>query len=168
MSSKVVVRGSELSGSGDKGASFGENSLLFAVDSRFLDNQVGIQSKDNSHAVIYNALIEGNNVGVHAYQKNLQYGAGGMLTVGNSVIEKNRETSIVGKRSEVIIVDSYIDHVSTTGKLPLLVQTDSVHRDQAQSGLPLETSHIDQYFTNHLLLINSDIRGTSVVENSSP
>ena len=154
-----MINGSEMSQSGDKGVSIGENSLLFTVDSRFLDNHIAIESKDASNAVIYNSRISGNDIGVHAYQKNWQYGTGGRLTVGNSVIENNLKTSQIGKASEVAILDSYIDEVPVTGKLPSLVQTDSRYRDHAQSSSPLNVENIDEFLKKHMSLIDNKIRG---------
>lgn len=159
MSSKVLISDSEMKNSGDKGVSIGENSLLFSVNSRFLDNLVGIQSKDDSTAVISNSLIAGNATGVHAYQKNWQYGTGGKLTIANSIIEGNQQSSSIGENSEITIFDSYVDEVPVTGKLPDLIQTDSRFRERSQSNLPLNIEHSDDFFANYLPLIDGRVRG---------
>lgn len=112
MSTQAVVRRSEFSGSGDKAASVGENSELTAVNSIFSDSAVGVQSKDRSLAMIFNSVISGNKIGVDAYQKNLQYGGGGTLTVINSILEGNQETATADETSKVTVIDSYVDAIT--------------------------------------------------------
>ncbi|MFT4518044.1 MAG: hypothetical protein ACI9JM_000421 [Halioglobus sp.] len=159
MSSKVLIRESEMTKSGDKGVSVGEDSLLFLIDSRVLDNHVGIQSKDSSHAVIFNSLLRDNDIGIHTYQKNWQYGTGGKLTIGNSVLERNHETAAVGDNSEITILDSYVDKLPKVKKRLTLHHSDSEFKQQTQSGQPLELDDMDDYFTQYLSLIDTKTRG---------
>ena len=162
MSSKVLISNSTMEYSGDKGVSIGENSLLFAVNSRFLNNHVGLQSKDDSNALIYNSLIADNDVGVHAYQKNWQYGTGGELTIANSIIEGNQESSSIGANSEITIMDSFVDELPSSGKLPGLRQVDSKFREVAQANPSLEVESIDEFFRNYLPLTDTRVRGVVV------
>ena len=112
MSTQAMVRRSEFSGSGDKAVSVGENSELTAVNSIFSNNEVGVQSKDRSHAIIMNSMIIENKIGIDAYQKNLQYGGGGILTVINSILEGNYETATADEASKVVVIDSYVDAIT--------------------------------------------------------
>jgi len=112
MSTRAVVRRSEFANSGDKAISVGENSELTAVNSIFSDNEIGVQSKDRSHAFIFNSVISGNKIGIEAYQKNLQYGGGGTLTVVNSILERNQKTASADEISKVAVIDSYVDAIT--------------------------------------------------------
>ncbi|MCX2978793.1 CotH kinase family protein [Candidatus Marimicrobium litorale] len=112
MSTQAVVRRSTFSDSGDKAVSVGENSELIAVNSIFSNSEVGVQSKDRSHAMIFNSVISENKIGVDAYQKNLQYGGGGTLTVTNSILENNHETATADGTSKVAVIDSYVDAIT--------------------------------------------------------
>ncbi|NQX87560.1 MAG: CotH kinase family protein [Halioglobus sp.] len=159
MTSKAVISGSIMSHSSDKGVSIGENSLLFTVDSIFSANNIGLESKDASHALVMNSLIEKNAIGAHAYQKNWQYGAGGSLVIGNSIIEKNNETASVGKKSEVTIFDSYMDRAPKPEKGLFLVNSDSAFRLEAQGSGNLKGEILENFFARHLPLANNNIRG---------
>ena len=112
MSTQATVRRSEFSGSGDKAVSVGENSELTAVNSIFSNNEVGVQSKDRSRAIIMNSMVIQNKIGIDAYQKNLQYGGGGTLTVINSILEGNYETATADEASKVLVIDSYVDAIT--------------------------------------------------------
>jgi hypothetical protein len=159
MTSKVFISNSEMSGSGDKGVSIGENSLLFVVGSRFLNNHIAVESKDSSSVAIFNSLISDNALGLHAYQKNWQYGTGGQLTVSKSVIENNLKTASVGKKSKIVVSDSFVDKIPTSGRLPSFIDVDSIHRNQAQSALPTRIEGINEHFTDYLSRIDSNTRG---------
>ncbi len=109
MTSTAFLQDTRITGSGDKAISIGENSRLFVVDSEFINNAIGLESKDASQALVYNSVIGNNQLGLHAYQKNWQYGDGGSLIVSNSKVVGNATTARADKRSEIVLSHAVVD-----------------------------------------------------------
>jgi hypothetical protein len=58
---------------------------------------------------VYNSVIGSNQLGLHAYQKNWQYGDGGSLIVSNSRVLGNATTARADKRSEIVLSHAVVD-----------------------------------------------------------
>ena len=108
MTSKVVVKGSVLQGSGDKGISVGEGAVLFAVNDRILANHIGVQVKDASEVLVYNADFLDNRKAVDAYAKNWRYGKGGVVRLCKSYLARNESAFSADKRSNIAVYDSCV------------------------------------------------------------
>ena len=73
MSSEVLVTDSELSGSGDKGVSVGEDSRAMIYNTRVNKNHIGVESKDASIACLINSLFKDNKTQINASTKNWRF-----------------------------------------------------------------------------------------------
>jgi hypothetical protein len=110
MTSKVVVFGSKMIESGDKGISVGEGTTLLCSNSQFLRCQIGVEGKDSSQAFVYNSLFENNGIAVNAYRKNWRYAEGGHVFVRKSqFILGTGEGVAAAAESTVDLQDCYVD-----------------------------------------------------------
>lgn len=114
MSSQVVVIGSEMRGSGDKGISIGEGTDVFVWNTKITENEIGVQAKDRSEAVLYNVEFVGNKKTIDAYKKNWQYGDGGHASVYKSHIKGSSPAITADKNSSIRVYDSFL--AGSTGK----------------------------------------------------
>lgn len=146
MTSTAFVQGSQIEGSGDKAISIGENSRLFVVDSEFVNNAIGLESKDASEALVYSSVIQNNHIGLHAYQKNWQYGDGGSLIVSNSNVVGNATTARVGERSEIVIADGVVEWLPQPD-VPAGVSVFDSAKAKASS-LPVGSDMVNKHFPN--------------------
>ena len=75
----------------------------------YLRNHVGIQSKDQSIAVLINNTLSENNTALHAYRKNWQYGTGGQVVAMKSVINSKDGVAVSAeKASAITLFDNHI------------------------------------------------------------
>jgi hypothetical protein len=95
MSSFVKIENTEIIGSIDKGVSIGEKSNVLIIDSNIINNNIGIESKDQSIANVYESTILTNSLDINAYKKNWQYGGGGIVNLIN--YEKSSQTQNIKK-----------------------------------------------------------------------
>jgi hypothetical protein len=109
MTSRVVVLDSTMQGNGDKGISVGEDTRLLAIGCRFEGNHIGVESKDRSVAVLYNADLLGNGLALNAYDKNWQYEGGGFTYLYKSRMLDNEIAIDAAKDSAIWVHDTYID-----------------------------------------------------------
>ena len=170
MATEAVVVGSVFSGSGDKGISVGESSNLFAVDNVLIDNQIGVQSKDRSLAVLFNQSFKNNEEALHAYKKNWQYGAGGTMFLAKSMISGGEMAVRAQKQSAIQIFDSFVED-RLDGKRITWVDTDDNDRRGANTDqylpthgavLPVIGEHVERLAkdqTTGWQLINPNLRG---------
>jgi len=169
MNSKALVMDTLLQGSGDKGISVGENSQLLVVNSRLINNQIGVESKDASVASLYNVDLERNKLALNAYKKNWRYDSGGTVFLYKSRISDNPKAVTVGKRSRISIFDTYLDQKVPNQKNIILDKTvDAKSRDQAltkNSWRFPEDPHPLPHFVSYFSRINSNIRGAAGLEN---
>ena len=84
MSSDVTIRDVRLVGNGDKGVSIGEASQVKISGVNLLANDIGVQSKDGSIAVIERSQFDHNRIQLSAFQKNWRYGGGGRIGVSDA------------------------------------------------------------------------------------
>ena len=73
--SKVNLEGIYINGSGDKGISVGEGSILKAKNILIENSNIGIASKDESNVYLDNITIENVFIGLAAYIKKVEYGS---------------------------------------------------------------------------------------------
>ena len=73
--SKVNLEGIYIHGSGDKGISVGEGSILNAKNIIIENSNIGIASKDESNVYLDNITIENVFIGLAAYVKKVEYGS---------------------------------------------------------------------------------------------
>jgi len=109
MGSHAVVTTTLFRGNRDKGISVGEKSRLLAIDNRFARNDIGVQSKDASVAILYNIDFEQNRLAVDAYLKNWRYNIGGRAYVYKSRLRQNQQTLTADRQSQIQVYDSYSD-----------------------------------------------------------
>ena len=168
MTTEAVITNTSFVNNGDKGISVGENSRLQAVNNVFEGNVYGVQSKDRSIAVLYNNTLKDNDTALHAYHKNWRYGVGGVIYASKSHISGGEVPVSAEKRSNIAVLDSYIDNVEEKKRVNY-VNVDTENETQASTeltfmnqGFPLEleteikllSSKADQY-------INPNQRGAN-------
>lgn len=102
MGTTVVVTHTRFVNNGDKGISVGERSDLWARDNVFEHNSIGVQSKDDSIALVADSRMQGNGTAIDAYKKNWRYGTGGSVWhcgitfLDNEVKTKADKQSFIG------------------------------------------------------------------------
>jgi len=135
MTSRVVVLDTILQGSGDKGISVGEDTRLLAIGCRFQGNNIGVESKDGSVAVLYNADLVGNGLALNAYDKNWQYEGGGFTYLYKSRLVDNEKAIEAKKGSAIWVHDTYFDR-------PLDPDTKRVAIDETVDSDPVVAARI--------------------------
>ena len=73
--SKVNLEGIYINGSGDKGISVGEGSIVNAKNILIENSNIGIASKDKSNVYLDDITIENVFIGLAAYIKKVEYGS---------------------------------------------------------------------------------------------
>ena len=81
MGSSAYIKHNVISGSGDKAVSVGERSMLYMNDNQITSNRMGVESKDDSIALILANDFDNNQQSMNGYMKNWRYGTGGRLIV---------------------------------------------------------------------------------------
>ena len=119
----------------------GESSDLFGVNNSLIGNQIGVQSKDGSTAVLFNQSLKNNNIALHAYKKNWQYGAGGTIFLAKSIVSGEGIAARAQKQSQIHLFDSFVEG-RLGGKRITLVDTDENSRRETSSNqyLPVNGS----------------------------
>ena len=113
MASKVVVHGTELVDSLDKGISVGEETTLLCTDIKISGCAIGIEGKDRSQAYVYNSLFDGNDLAINVYNKNWRYGDGGHVYVRKSRFANTRRSIVAAERSSIEVLDCFLDKMPT-------------------------------------------------------
>ncbi len=108
MESTATLESVNITSSGDKAVSVGENSNISINNSNFKSNKYGIASKDLSVALINNSTFENNEIQLSAYKKNWRYGSSGSIKVKNSEIFSNKNVIISDKLGDILILSSNI------------------------------------------------------------
>jgi len=116
MTTDAVVINTIIDNSGDKAVSVGEGSRLLAINSRFSNNEIAVQSKDGSVAALYNMDLLGSNLALNAYKKNWRYSSGGELYIYKSRIFDNNDMITSDKKSRIHVTDSSYDNEIVTKK----------------------------------------------------
>jgi hypothetical protein len=124
MTTDAQIARSVFRGNGDKGISVGEDSKLIVVDSRIVENAIGVQAKDGSLVALANVSFLRNTKAMDAYKKNWQYGVGGTILATKVRIENNSSGATAGRRSRILLFDSYWD-APVSGRKVVLRSVDS-------------------------------------------
>lgn len=132
----AVVVGSVFHANQDKGVNVSEESRLWAVDNRFADNELAVQCKDASEAILYNIDFAGNHLALGAYLKNWRYNTGGTMYVYKSRFIRNVLTATAGSRSHISIYDSYTDREISEKRISLHDSVDSESLSESASSTP--------------------------------
>jgi hypothetical protein len=103
MSSSVLVENAQIIGSGDKGLSVGEASIVLLLNSLIKNNSIGIESKDRSIAAIHKSSLIDNNTNLNAYYKNWRYGSGGKILADAVFLSPSEKPISADKRSSIEI-----------------------------------------------------------------
>ncbi len=111
--------------------------MLFGRQLYFQENNIGVQSKDGSVAVLANIDLLSNKKGLDAYKKNWRYDSGGEIFLYNSRLHHNRELTTADKNSRIFVHDSFLDQAieqkvrKKKGKSVTIVSSDGVHNKRA-------------------------------------
>jgi hypothetical protein len=103
MGSFALLHHNELSQSKDKAVSVGERSLLYMTANQLSSNQVGVESKDDSIAVLIDNDFNGNRVAMNGFSKNWRYGNGGRLVACDNQFKNNEKLIDLDKKSRAWI-----------------------------------------------------------------
>ena len=109
MYSKALVKDSILTGSGDKGASVGEGSNVLIVNTKMINNLIGLESKDGSVATVVNSAFERNKLHINAYDKNWRYMGSGSVISENTKFQGAENLATASDGSAITIHYSAID-----------------------------------------------------------
>ncbi|MFT5111109.1 MAG: hypothetical protein ACI8P9_000420 [Parasphingorhabdus sp.] len=132
MTTEATVIDSTIVNNGDKGISVGEGSRLTGINNRVSANKIGVQSKDRSTAILFNNTLSDNEVALHVYRKNWQYGTGGQIFAAKSVIESQFDSVpvLAEKRSSIGLFDNFTNHSINSIKV-FSQQVDDQNRSSA-------------------------------------
>ena len=108
MESEALVESSYISGSKDKGLSVGESSNILIYNTLLEKNNIGIAVKDKSKAKVLHVSFKDNEIQLSAYRKNWQYGGGGSANIYRSIISAERNLLEVSNESDLEINDTSI------------------------------------------------------------
>ena len=138
MSSVATIDRTQFVDSGDKGVSVGEGSFLLGVNNTLKNNEIGVQSKDGSNAILYNQSFVGNRQALHAYKKNWRYGAGGEILLFKSRLAENDKNITAERKSNIVVFDSYADTpVDATKRVSAFAVDDDSDSDAKHAGSQL-------------------------------
>ena len=98
-------------GSGDKGISVGEGSVLNGKDILIENSNIGIASKDDSSVYLENIIINNVNIGLAAYIKKIEYGSP-KIEASNIKISNYKHDYISDLNSQIIIDDKQIANIN--------------------------------------------------------
>lgn len=112
MTSQIVVSGTVIRDSLDKGVSVGEGTAAMLLNCRIVGCGIGVEIKDKSHAVLANTDLEDNVLAINAYKKNWRYDAGGSAFVYKCLIKGGDITLSADKHSRLFIHDTWLDRAS--------------------------------------------------------
>ncbi|MDF1838072.1 MAG: right-handed parallel beta-helix repeat-containing protein, partial [Planctomycetota bacterium] len=107
MTTEAVVTNCRFLDSGDKGVSVGERSSLFIVQSELKGCEIGVESKDESVALLVNVDLIENKIGINAYKKNWRYDGGGYATILNTRFSANA-VDVAADRHSSLFLDSCV------------------------------------------------------------
>jgi hypothetical protein len=161
MTSKAFIKDSYFTESSDKGISVGENSLLLAINNKFVKNNIGIQCKDASTSMLNNCLFDSNKHAIDAFKKNWRYDLDEKVYVSKSIFSKNEKMLSAKNRSEIKIYDSFLDNtINKPNKKISFTKCDSsskkIPKDIQKSPYTASEAFITQYEDYR----RDDIRGT--------
>ena len=98
-------------GSGDKGISVGEGSILNGNDIIIENSKIGIASKDESNVYLNNVTINNVDIGLAAYIKKIEYGSP-QIKASNVKLLNYKHDYISDLRSQIIIDNKKIENTN--------------------------------------------------------
>jgi len=109
MNCRVEVEGCQFQGCGDKGISVGEDTHVRVLDCRIRNCKIGLETKDDSRALVVNSLFDGNDLAVHSYQKKWLYGRGGSTALVGCTLHGSRQADLsIKKRSDAVLIETKV------------------------------------------------------------
>lgn len=103
MGSFAYLKHNSIFNSGDKAISVGERSMLYMTDNKITSNQIGVESKDDSIALMLGNEFNNNQQALSGYMKNWRYGKGGRLVVCENEFRGNEKFITLDKKSHAWI-----------------------------------------------------------------
>ena len=134
MTTQATILNTLFAQNGDKGISVGEGSHLVGINNQISNNEIGVQSKDRSTALLFNHTFMDNQIALHAYRKNWRYGGGGTIFLSKSLIRKNNKPSSAEKQSSLYLFDSAIEGELPNGKRVELEAIENGNQAKATEG----------------------------------
>ncbi len=157
MTTQAVITGSIFKNNGDKGISVGENSQLYAVNNQLSDNNIGVESKDRSTAILLNQTLTNNKTALHAYKKNWRYGEGGTIFLAKSVVSGGQVSAAAKKRSAIQIFDSYLEIPAKGKRVDTIAVDDDHSRSAVHDNLLPDPDLVDSRLMDQLEKIPADL-----------
>ena len=108
MESEALVDSTIILGSKDKGLSIGESSNILIYNTLLEGNNIALATKDKSNAEVLHVDFKDNKIQLSAYRKNWQYGDGGNANIYRSYIIGQENLLEVSKESNLKIHDTSI------------------------------------------------------------
>ena len=149
MESEALVDSSFIFGSKDKGLSIGESSNILLYNSLLEKNNIGIAVKDKSKAKVLHVGLKDNKIQLSAYRKNWQYGGGGSAGIYRSQISAEKNLFEVSKESKLEINDTSIIGINLMDKKNIILKDVDFYKDSDQ-----ELNKKNQFFIKDLELIH--------------
>jgi hypothetical protein len=167
MTSRVVVQGTKISDSRDKGISVGEDTTLFVADTEFTRCATGVEVKDGSKASIYTSRFRSCVLDVNAYKKNWRYGDGGHIEVHNCQFLGMTRGIRADRVSSITVRDSFLDKkLASTPRIRIDPSNDFAGdpwKQKSRNGkphpLPRSMSGITELARPHLQSVDFTRRG---------
>jgi len=92
--SQIKIESCNINGSGDKGISGGEGSILEIINCEIKNASIAIASKDNSDLVVMGTDISNCNFAFAAYQKKAEYGPSKLIVKSATLLDVTNEQLI--------------------------------------------------------------------------
>lgn len=165
MTSEVVVSGSRLTGAGDKGLSAGEACRVLVLDSVLENNNVGLQAKDGTQALLYNVTLANNTTHLSGYHKNRAYPDMVHITLAKSALSGGREPVDLRDGSTLEILDSTLPAPLRHPGLTVDAQSSPSATAASQTGTPAFGRLLPG---THWILAKPGHRGSNSLAPASP
>lgn len=120
MTSTPLIMNNHITNAGDKGISVGEMSNPLIINNTISVSNTAIAIKDRSDPLIINNTIISNTIGVAVYEKNWQYGGGGLGTIEGTDLCQNAQPILI-QNSSVIRVEQNGSMIECTEEVCSLI-----------------------------------------------
>ena len=119
MTSRVLVKDSEIVAAKDKGISIGEKTALRVSATTFRNNEIGLQGKDGSTVYVDRSELIDNKIQVSGYHKNKRYSGDVLMVL--------KDVQIGGQQKAVFDLKDNSNVFIFGGRLPPSLRPDNVH-----------------------------------------
>jgi parallel beta-helix repeat protein len=103
MTSTPLVKNNDIRNASDKGISVGEMSNPLIINNTIAVSNTAIAIKDRSDPLIINNTLISNTIGVAVYEKNWQYGGGGLGMIEGTTLCQNAQPILIQNSSLIRI-----------------------------------------------------------------